>query len=163
MPALAHTRHEAFAVRRVRDLANGESQTASYLAVGYRARGDAAYVGASKLVRSPKVSARIAELQEIAARRALTTTERIAEQLDADRALAHQEGQAAAAVSASMAKAKLFGLIISRSERAQPAPALTTDEVVAGMIDELGEQGALDVVRAMEAMILKRIAQKPAW
>ncbi len=46
----------------------------------------------------------------------LVTIETIAAQLDEDRRLAYEQGQASAAVAASMSKAKLFGLITDRRE-----------------------------------------------
>jgi hypothetical protein len=44
------------------------------------------------------------------------TIEAIAAQLDEDRQLAHEKGQASAAVAASMGKAKLYGYLIDRSD-----------------------------------------------
>lgn len=51
-----------------------------------------------------------------AADKALVTIGSIAAQLDEDRQLAFRQGQAGAAVSASLAKARLFGLLIDRAE-----------------------------------------------
>ncbi|RWP64136.1 hypothetical protein [Mesorhizobium sp.] len=44
------------------------------------------------------------------------TIESIARQLDEDRQLARELGQAAAAVNATMSKAKLYGLVTDRHE-----------------------------------------------
>ncbi|RWH76850.1 MAG: hypothetical protein EOQ86_19675 [Mesorhizobium sp.] len=59
---------------------------------------------------------RVAELQKRHAERAAVTVESIADQLDEDRQLAFSQGQASAAVSASLAKARLFGLLVDKSE-----------------------------------------------
>src|SRR5437660_464547 len=100
MPTLAHPRHEALAVARVRGIATGESGTQAYHRVGYRAQGHAAYVNASRLLRRADVAARIVELQERAALRSETTVERITTELDEARQLAFEQGQASAAVAA---------------------------------------------------------------
>ncbi|TIN08894.1 terminase small subunit [Mesorhizobium sp.] len=57
-------------------LAEGLPQSRAYIEAGYRARGNAAEVEASKMVRLPKVAARIAELQAEAARRSEITEAR---------------------------------------------------------------------------------------
>src|SRR5262245_44820507 len=134
MGALAHPRHELLAQKRIAGLARGEPQVAAYKAAGYRGTGHGACVNASRMLNRTDVARRIAELQDAQARKSLTSTECIAAQLDADRALAHQHGQAAAAVASSMAKAKLFGLVISRHERAQHSPPQTTQEVLDALV-----------------------------
>lgn len=108
MPVLENPKHEAF----VQCLAKGMSQAEAYAEAGYAP----SEPNASRLTSNEKIKARLVELLETAAEQALVTVETIAAQLDEDRMLAHKEGQAGAAVSASMAKAKLYGLDISRSE-----------------------------------------------
>ena len=74
--------------------------------------------------------------------RAEVTMESVTRQLDDDRALAHMQGQASAAVSATMAKAKLYGLISDRIDH-----AVTVSE-----IDESAEERARrDVEEAFSA------------
>ena len=71
---------------------------------------------ASVTLANPKVATRVMELQEAAREAHAVTVQSIAADLAEDRDLAHREGQAGAAVSASMGKAKLFGLITDKSE-----------------------------------------------
>ena len=71
---------------------------------------------ASVTLANPKVAARVMELQEAAREAHAVTVQSIADELAEDRQLAHTAGQAGAAVSASMGKAKLYGLITDKSE-----------------------------------------------
>src|SRR5262245_26239641 len=136
MPML-RPRHEAFARRRV--VALDESQTASYRAVGYRARGHSAYVNASRLLRNAEVARRIEELQAQAAARHERKIDTIGRQLDEAHAMAVRLGQASAAVSASMALAKLYGLIVTKHER-QKASGLEACKSTADVVDAMLEQ-----------------------
>lgn len=72
-------------------------------------------VQASKMLATPKIALRVQELQAIAVERALVTVQSLTEELEEARALALQEGQSAAAVSASMGKAKLHGLLVDKA------------------------------------------------
>ena len=83
---------------------------------GYKARGNAAEVEASKMVRLPKVAARVAELQAKAAMRSEVTVDSLVADLDDMLQLATKIGQPSAGVSAVMGKAKLLGLVIDRAE-----------------------------------------------
>lgn len=71
---------------------------------------------ASELMANREVKGRIAELQAQAAERALVTVQSLTQELEEARALALQEGQPSAAVSASMGKAKLHGLLVDKAE-----------------------------------------------
>lgn len=93
-------------------LAEGETQDAAYAAAGYKPHRPSA----SRLRSNANVQARMSELLGEAAGRTLVTIENIAAQLDEDRQLAFSQGQAGAAVSASLAKARLFGLLVDRAE-----------------------------------------------
>ena len=108
MPALDNHKHERYA----QELARGLNQTAAYKAAGYI--GDE--TAASRLSRNDKVQARVAELLERSAIKVEFTLADAARQLDEDRALAHSVGQAGAAVSASLGKAKLFGHVIEKAQ-----------------------------------------------
>jgi phage terminase small subunit len=108
MAPLPNPRHEAFC----RALATGKSQGEAYVAAGYR-RDDG---HAARLAGNGKIKARVKELLGKAAQRILVTIDTIAKQLDEDRQLAYEQGQASAAVSASMSKAKLYGLVTDRHE-----------------------------------------------
>jgi hypothetical protein len=108
MPVLKNARHERF----VQELFKGKSQAEAYERAGYKPS-DA---HSSRLAGNGRIAARLTELQEAAARRANTTADDIARQLDEDRDLAREVKVPSAAVSASMGKAKLFGLIKERHE-----------------------------------------------
>lgn len=108
MPALDNPRHERFA----QHLAKGKSATEAYTDAGYR--GDR--TAASRLSTNVNVQARLSELQAKAAERTIVTVEDIARQLDEDRKFARETGAAAAAVSATLGKAKVLGLIVEKSE-----------------------------------------------
>lgn len=112
MPILGNTRHERFA----QGLAKGLSGKAAYCEAGYRSTGNAAEVGAAKLVRNGKITARVAELQARQVRRLDVTVESIVAELEEARAAALDHNQMAAAVAASLGKAKLLGLIVDRAE-----------------------------------------------
>jgi phage terminase small subunit len=95
----------------------------AYVAAGYKAKlGDdlgAAYsadVGASRLIRNTKVAKHIEGLKAVMAKRADITDDTIATELEEARLIAKGEHQAAAMVSATVAKAKLAGLMIDRKE-----------------------------------------------
>lgn len=108
MAVLPNARHEAFA----QALAKGKSATEAYTEAGYR--GDR--TAASRLSTNVNVQRRLAELQQRAAERTIVTVEDIAKQLDEDRQFARENGAAAAAVSATLGKAKVLGLIVDKAE-----------------------------------------------
>ncbi|RWN51944.1 terminase small subunit [Mesorhizobium sp.] len=97
-------------------LAEGLPQSRAYIEAGYRARGNAAEVEASKMVRLPKVAARIAELQAEAARRSEITVNDLVADLSIMFKLALATKNPAAGVSAVLGKAKLLGLIVDKAE-----------------------------------------------
>ena len=99
-------RQEAFA----RNLAEQMTEDEAYTKAGYKADRS----NASKLTAKHHIQARVAFLQGLAAERTVTTIEDITRQLDVDHALAVANKQASAAVSATMGKAKVLGLIINR-------------------------------------------------
>jgi hypothetical protein len=68
------------------------------------------------MLANDKIKARVENLKAAHRERHEITVDRITEMLEEDRKLAQQEGQAGAAVSASMAIAKLHGLILDRKE-----------------------------------------------
>lgn len=103
---LKNARHERYA----QELAKGQSQLDAYAAAGYKPdRGAATRLSA-------KISARVDALKARAAEKVEVTVADIARQLDEDRELARSLGQTGAAVSASLGKAKVLGLIVERQE-----------------------------------------------
>lgn len=105
---LKNARHEKFA----QELAKGKSQEDAYRSAGYS--GDR--TAACRLATNVNVTARLGQLKERAAEKAVVTAADIAAQLDEDRAFARDLKQAAAAVSASMGKAKVLGLLEEKSK-----------------------------------------------
>lgn len=97
-------------------LAEGLPQSRAYIEAGYTARGNAAEVEASKMVRLPKVATRIAELRADAARRSEITVDDLVAELNLMLKLALATKNPAAGVTAVMGKAKLLGLIIDKAE-----------------------------------------------
>ena len=71
---------------------------------------------AVELLDNGKITARLGQLRAGHAERHNVTVDTISDALDEDRMLAHRNGQAGAAVSASMGKAKLHGLITDKQE-----------------------------------------------
>lgn len=136
MPALENPKHEAFA----RALAKGKSQIEAYTEAGYKP--DEPH--ASRLASNGKVAARVEELLEKAAEKAVVTVETIAVELEEARALALKEGQSAAAVAASMGKAKLFGLLVDKvqADVRHHYSELSDEDLDRELTAALGTQGA---------------------
>lgn len=81
----------------------------------------------------------------MAAKRHETTVDSLLVDLEADRQLAHKTEQSGAAVSATMAKARLLGLIVERSERGAPgdfANLQSVQEVIAAVRRDMGDAAA---------------------
>lgn len=110
MPALTNPRHERFA----QELAKGKTADAAYVEAGYKANRH----NAAALARQEHISTRVAEITERGAVRAEITVASILEELEQARvaALGAETPQSSAAVSASMSKAKLLGLVVDKSE-----------------------------------------------
>lgn len=103
---LRNKRHERFA----QELAKGALQRDACVTAGYRG-GEAV---ACRLAKREDVRARVDEILGRAAKRAEVTVADIARQLDEDREFAREKESPAAAVSATMGKAKVLGLIVDR-------------------------------------------------
>jgi len=108
MPILKNARHEAFA----QAIAKGQTSDQAYQTAGFSAnRGNA-----TRLKAKESVSQRVDELLSKAAERTLVTIDSVTSELEEARALALATKQSAAAVTASMGKAKLHKLLIERAE-----------------------------------------------
>lgn len=125
MPVLHNPRYELFS----QDVAKGMALCDAYVKAGFRSTGKGAQDNASRLRARPEVAARITELKEAAAELTVVTIHDIGRQLDEDRTLAHETKQPGAAVSASMGKAKVYGLLVDRAEHtgANGGPIQTED------------------------------------
>lgn len=74
-------------------------------------------VEAHRLLHSPKVALMVEKLKEEARERHRVTVDSITEELEQARLMGMTEKQTAAAISASLGKAKLHGLLIDKQEK----------------------------------------------
>ena len=118
MPVLANPRHERYAQLIVEGLPNGEpkpySQSRAYIAAGYTAkdlgrRSGSAQAASSRLLF--KVIQRVRELQHIAAKHAVESTEKMTRELNEVLQDARADKAHAAAVSAVLGKARLLNIM----------------------------------------------------
>jgi phage terminase small subunit len=112
MPPLENARHEKFA----QGLAQGMSATEAYRQAGYDAKGNAAEVAASRLIRNTKVASRVEELKTRAAASVQISKEWVLEQLVDNLKLAKEQGQLAPANRAAELLGKELGMFVDRSE-----------------------------------------------
>jgi len=129
MPAIGNSRHERFA----QAVAKGHSATEAYRLAGYK--GDR--TAASRLSTNVNVAQRVSELQGRSAKRVEVTVESLAAELEEARALALTEKQTSAAVSATMGKAKLFGLIIEKHKHSGAIGSYDLTKVTDDDLDRL--------------------------
>jgi phage terminase small subunit len=103
--------------RFAQSVAEGMNASSAYSAAGYSAsKNGAIRANASRLLTNANVKSRIAELQRQAAARTLVTIESITAELNASFAIAARQQNPTAMTTASMAKAKLHGLVVDRAE-----------------------------------------------
>jgi len=144
MPALKSQRQERFCQL----IKQGLPPYRAYPAAGYKPDNGAPY----RLSEKARIKERIAKLTIGLAMQTRVTVETISSQLDEDRAFAVRVEQAGPALNATIAKAKLHGLIVDRKETGQPgdfAALQTADEVLAMVRQELGEAAAAALIAAM--------------
>lgn len=126
MPVLPNQRHEAFA----QALAKGKTADEAYALAGFKPnRGNAATLKAKQSILD-----RVAELQNKVAAKVEVTIESLAAELDEARELAKGGNQPSAMVSATLGKAKLFGLIIDKKQHSGTIQVVT---ITAAQLDEL--------------------------
>ncbi len=121
MPVLPNQRHERFA----QELVKGKTADEAYELAGYERNRK----NASRLKTKEDIQARMRELQRPAAARAEVTVQTILDELKEARNLAIEWEQAAAAVSASMGRAKVAGLIVDKGQ-------VSVTHAYEGMTDE---------------------------
>lgn len=148
MPALSNPRHERFAQL----LHRYGTQRRAYIEAGYKARRprhsrDSSPVdhAASRLAKHVKVKERLSELAAMTTKRHEITVDTLLEDLEADRQLAHKAEQSGGAVTATMSKARLLGLVVDRKESGAPgefANMQSVQDVVDLVRRELGDQAA---------------------
>src|SRR5262245_23553913 len=106
MLALKNPRREAFCQLRVQ----GKTRDEAYRLAGYKPNRQ----NAARLTTKDDIKGRVAELQAELKQTYECTVEMMARQFDEDRAFAIACKAPSAAVAASVAKAKLFGLEVDR-------------------------------------------------
>lgn len=90
----------------------------------------------------------------MAATRHQITVDTLLDDLETDRRLAHASAQSGAAVAATMAKARLLGLIVERKESGQPgdfAAIQSVADVVLALRRELGQEAGDALQRLLQA------------
>lgn len=156
MPALRNPRHERFA-RLLHRYGNARR---AYAESGYNARQPRTPREtspldrcATRLSKHVQVKERLQELTAMAAKRHEITVDTLLDDLETDRRLAHQAAQSGAAVAATMAKAKLLGLVVERKEAGAPGE-FSNLHSIADVLDvirkEFGDQAA-DALAAIVA------------
>jgi phage terminase small subunit len=105
---LKNARHERFA----QELAKGKSKLGAYTVAGYEPDRGAA----TRLSANVNIDRRVKELKAKAAEKVIVTVADIAQQLDEDREFARELENPSAAVSASMGKAKVLGLLEDKTK-----------------------------------------------
>ncbi len=85
-------------------------------------------VQAAKMIATPKIALRLDELKATHAERHAMTVDDIARMLGEDREFARKCGTAAAAVSATMGLAKLYGHLRDKVEHTSPDGSMTPRE-----------------------------------
>ena len=140
MPALPNPRHERYAQLIVEGLADGDSkpysQSRAYIAAGYTAkdlgkRGGSAQAASSRLLF--RVIHRVRELQQIAARNATETVEKMARELNEIQFEARADKAHGAAVAAVLGKAKILNIGAEQQPQA-------TDFKEANSMHEIGRR-----------------------
>src|ERR1700722_19522661 len=109
MGLLRNIKHERFA----QELAEGKSMNEAYEAAGYKS----SRPHASRLATNGNIKGRVAELQDAAATETQITIEGLISEAANIQRLATEAGQHSAAIAALIAKAKLAGRWIERSEQ----------------------------------------------
>jgi hypothetical protein len=109
MAPLCNTKHERFA----RELAEGKSMSEAYEMVGYKRNRS----HASRLVANGNIKGRVSELQDAAATETQVTIESLISEAAEIQQLATKAGQLSAAIAALIAKAKLAGRWVDRTEQ----------------------------------------------
>lgn len=117
MPVLPNQRHEAFA----QALAKGKSAIDAHKIAGYKPDRGAA----SRLSAKVNIRARVEELLNRGAKKVEVTIESLSAELDEARGIAKTEKQPSAMVTATLGKAKLFGLIIDKKHHSGTVQVVT--------------------------------------
>lgn len=125
MPILDNSQHETFA----QEIAKGTAIGEAYAAAGYDCvNKSAAAASASRLLKTAKIQARVSELLNQGATRAVISIQKVLEKLDKAYDLAAEQGQPSAMVAAAMGLAKVAGLIVDKKEVGKPGEFTEVDD-----------------------------------
>ena len=174
MPPLDNPRWELFAQKIVEGLINGHrkafSQGRAYSAAGYIAKGDAADVNASRLLRKAKqVGERVQELQAQALakleRKLDVSRERVGRRLDMASRKAESDGNTANIIAAEVAIARVFGLVKTTEQYnpADPSNAESMEEIGKLLLESVGakapSQAAINLAVTANNEFIMRLEQ----
>lgn len=157
MPALRNHRHERFCQL----IKQGLSPYRAYPEAGYQPHNGSPY----RLREDARVKQRLAEITKGLAMKTRVTIETISSQLDEDRQFAKQVDQAGPALNATIAKAKLHGLIVDRKESGAPGDfqgLQSAEEVLALIRSELGAEAAALLAAALARQESEPEVEQPA-
>lgn len=122
-------KQETFALAYV-ETGNASEAYRRAFAVGEGTKPETVWSEASRTLADRRVSARVMELQELARLRLMVSVESLTAELEVARQLALKSDTAAAAVSATLGKAKLHGLLTEKRELAGKLDLPVTNNVV---------------------------------
>ncbi|HEV2898857.1 MAG TPA: terminase small subunit [Pseudaminobacter sp.] len=108
-------KREAFALAYV-ETGNASKAYRTAFDVKEGTKPETVWSDASRLLANPKVAARVAELQAMARDMALVSVGTLTKELEEARSMAMTEKTPSAAISATMGKAKLHGLLVEKVE-----------------------------------------------
>lgn len=138
---------------------NGGNQRHAYAGAGFAARmprkpteSGSVDSAASRLFKSDKVQKRLQELAAMATKRHEITVDTLLDDLETDRRLAHQAAQSGAAVAATMAKAKLLGLVVERKEAGAPGE-FSNLHSIADVLDVIRKEFGDQAAEALAALV----------
>lgn len=94
----------------------------------------------SRILHDPKIAARITEIRQQVASEQGVGIKAIADQLDEDRKFARANGAAAAAVSATVAKGKLYGHFVEKKDITIGMRPDEARQVVAALLDRFADK-----------------------
>jgi len=104
----------------VREYAIDMNATQAAIRAGYSEK--AAYSQGHRLLKNVEITEAIEDTQEAHAERCNVTIDGLTDELEAARILAYSNGQASAAVRATMGKAKLHGLLVEKRVESRMSP-----------------------------------------
>src|SRR5215467_10491449 len=170
MPVLPNPRHERYAQLIVEGLNNGDpkpySQSRAYIAAGYTAkdvgkRGGSAQAASSRLLF--RVIQRVRELQQIAAKNAAETVEKMARELNEIQHEARADKAHAAAVAAVLGKAKVLNITVEKHEIVDSKTPQNSDDIARQLLADVGlhepdEDAKQRALQAYDTMVAKSFA-----